>query len=180
MTRLPWATTNVPVHQRVQMCIGIPPSRSTTQPTHHDVVVPWLRFISHMLLRTPSPDAAVGQYGTSLDHAALMTRPMKVHQCLSCGNSLRPSTAHAVPALPLLPQAKDMVRQHAYVPRRSSSAMGIRSASDSLIEVSELPRDMRTAGGIHTSPAKMRQANGRTGSTTTIQVLHRCFDWDGR
>ena len=112
---------------------------------------------------TEREEARAAKYGQNVDGgAALMTRPMKVHQCLSCGSTLKPNTANPVPALPLLPSTTDAGRPVAYVPRRAKTTGGFAAgvpgkagaAGDSLVEVTDLSQmrsSLRSSGGSHTA-----------------------------
>ncbi|EGD73122.1 hypothetical protein PTSG_04835 [Salpingoeca rosetta] len=119
-------------------------------------------------------EAIFGKYGISLEEAAAgMRRPLEPYACISCNRPLRPGSQPPMPSLPLLPSSKDGQRQAPYIPRRAQSASVQQRSRDGIVEVSELPRSMRSAGGAHTSPRLMQTYKEQRGTPRSVVEVRR-------
>eukprot|EP00039_Didymoeca_costata_P008895 m.118268 g.118268 ORF g.118268 m.118268 type:complete len:694 (-) comp14276_c0_seq2:1573-3654(-) len=103
-------------------------------------------------------EALYGAYGVTAEDAAAMSRPLQRYNCLTCQRPLKPTQQPPLPALPLLPTSKTGSQQ-AYIPRRRST-QGV-PGSDSIVEVTDIGRSLRSAGGSYTATRKS------LGETTT-------------
>eukprot|EP00055_Hartaetosiga_balthica_P009760 m.39754 g.39754 ORF g.39754 m.39754 type:complete len:696 (+) comp6884_c1_seq1:207-2294(+) len=103
-------------------------------------------------------EAIFNKYGLSMDDAAGMRRPMEPYNCISCNRPIRPQTTQSRSALPLLPQSKG---------KRPQSSFARTVMQDGVVEVSEIPKSLRSAGGTHTSPRYLQQ---KSKSRQTIEI----------
>eukprot|EP00730_Choanoeca_flexa_P016536 TRINITY_DN7839_c0_g1_i3.p1 TRINITY_DN7839_c0_g1~~TRINITY_DN7839_c0_g1_i3.p1 ORF type:complete len:675 (+),score=205.44 TRINITY_DN7839_c0_g1_i3:172-2196(+) len=114
-------------------------------------------------------EAVYGRYGNTVEDAAGMSRHLEPYNCISCNRPLRPTTANPLPSLPLLPATKDP--RPPYIPGRRVMSARVRASSPnsySQVDVQEMPRSLRSAGGTATTPRYLQHT--RQNNKDTVEV----------